>query len=344
MQEASFYSKIKEHSVQCFLCAHYCRIGPNERGKCGVRENRHGQLWSLVYGRPIARHVDPVEKKPLYHFQPGSLSYSIGTVGCNFDCLFCQNADIAHGPKERKKIEGFAVSPEEIVDEALRTECSSISYTYTEPTIFLEYALEVSRKAHGAGLKNIFVTNGYISPEALRQSAAFIDAANVDLKSFSEEFYAGQCSASLQPVLTTMRSMLGKGIWVEVTTLLIPGLNDGTVELKGIADFLVRLDPGIPWHISSFQPTSRVMDRPSTPLQSLYTARDIGMNAGLRNVYISSVPGGIARNTYCHNCGEMLIERTGQHSRRAGLKDGRCRKCGAVVDGVDLFQESPSMA
>lgn len=344
MQEARFYSKKDNQQVQCYLCAHYCLIGHNERGKCGVRENRRGLLWSLVYGRPVAQHIDAVEKKPLYHFQPGSLCYSIGTVGCNFHCLFCQNADIAHGPKKYKKIEGFEISPEEIVSEAVRTECASIAYTYTEPTIFLEFALDVAKEARGAGLKNIFITNGYTSPQALSVAAEWMDAANVDLKSFRDRFYVDQCDAHLKPVLSSISSLVEKGVWVEVTTLLIPGLNDGTGELKEMADYLVQLKPDIPWHISAFHPTYKMLDRPSTSMQSLFKARDIAMNAGLHHVYIGNVPGGIAKNTYCHRCGELLIERTGQYTRQAGISNAMCLKCRAFLDGVELFQESPAAA
>ena len=261
MKEAMFYRKLDGSAVACFLCAQFCRIEPGMRGQCGVRENRDGTLLSLVYGRLIAQNIDPIEKKPLYHFYPATKSYSIATVGCNFRCLFCQNADISQAPREYKTIFGQTTQPEEVVAQAQKGNCATISYTYTEPTIFMEYALDVARKAHETSIRNVFVSNGYMTKEALEAIGPYLDAANIDLKAYSNDFYAVQCGAKLKPVLKTIENMKQRGVWVEVTTLLIPGLNDHPEELKQLAGFLVDLDPGIPWHVSRFHPCSMIDPR-----------------------------------------------------------------------------------
>ncbi|MCF8104234.1 MAG: AmmeMemoRadiSam system radical SAM enzyme [Desulfohalobiaceae bacterium] len=336
MREASFYFKHTDDSVRCFLCAHTCHIAPGERGRCGVRENRNGSLWSLVYGRPVAQHIDPIEKKPLYHFYPGSLSYSYGTVGCNFHCLFCQNADIAHAPKNRDNIRVNDVKPEDIVREARETGCYSVAATYTEPTIFMEYALDICRLGKEFDLKQVFVTNGFMTPKAVQAAVQCIDAANVDLKSFRNSFYIEECAGRLAPVLKTIRSLKEAGVWVEVTTLIIPGQNDDPGELRDIAGFIASLGAEIPWHISAFHPAYRRTDRPPTPAKTLFRARDIGLEAGLRYVYCGNLPGVEFRNTYCHGCGRKLIDRTMGTADVVGLKAGRCLQCRETPAGVGL--------
>lgn len=336
MQEASFYEKLDKAGVHCFLCAQHCRIEPEERGKCGVRENRDGTLWSLVYGRPVAQHVDPIEKKPLYHFYPGTLSYSIGTEGCNLGCLFCQNADIAHGPKTYQRISGNEAPPEDVVIGAQRSGCSSIAYTYTEPVIFLEYALDVARRAQAAKLANVFVTNGFMTRQALEAAAPFLDAANVDLKAFTEDFYRERCGARLKPVLSTIEGLKKRDVWVEVTTLIIPGLNDSRQELRQLADFLASVDADMPWHVSAFHPSYRMQDRPPTPADTLHAARSIGLEAGLRYVYVGNIPSPEGRNTYCSSCGALLIDRSGFSARARELRQGACSRCGTSLPGVGL--------
>ena len=336
MKEAQFYRKGTDQKVECFLCSQRCHIKPGKTGKCGVRENRDGTLWSLVYGRLIAQHVDPIEKKPLFHFYPGTRSYSIATAGCNFRCLFCQNADISQAPRELGTIFGERVPPEEVVAEAARSGCASISYTYTEPTIFMEYALDVARLAQRAGIRSVFVSNGYMTHESLEAASPFLDAANVDLKAFSDRFYAEQCGAHLEPVLRTIERMRQLGIWVEVTTLVIPGLNDGDEELRELARFLVSVDKDMPWHISRFHPTYKLTDRPPTPVATLHRAREIGFEAGLSYVYTGNVPGDDGESTYCHQCGAMLLERVGFSTRRRNLKDGKCSKCQTPLAGVSI--------
>lgn len=336
MKEAMLYNRIPEDKVDCFLCAQHCRIKPGKRGKCGVRENRDGALWTLVYGKVIGQNIDPIEKKPLFHFHPGTTSYSIATAGCNFRCLFCQNADISQSPREYKSIFGQDISPEEVVDRALQARCATISYTYTEPTIFMEYALDTARLAHAAEIENVFVSNGYMTEESLEAISPYLDAANVDLKAFTDHFYSEQCGAHLDPVLRTLERMKKKGIWLEVTTLLIPGLNDDPGELRELADFLVSLGPDVPWHVSRFHPTYRLTDRPPTPVETLRGARRIGMEAGLRYVYTGNIPGDDGESTYCHKCGALLIERYGFSTRKGEIRDGACGQCGEALAGIGI--------
>ncbi len=334
--EASLYEPLEDDKVLCRLCAHGCTIKPQHRGICRVRENRNGKLYTLVYDKLIARHVDPIEKKPIFHMYPGSLSYSVATVGCNFKCRFCQNADIAQMPEDRKGlIMGNPATPREVVADALANGCRSIAYTYTEPTIYFEFAFETARLAHEQGLKNVFVTNGYMSPEALERIAPYLDAANVDLKSFSDDFYHKQCGARLEPVKETLVGMKARGILVEVTTLLIPGLNTDPDELRALADFLAtRLGTDTPWHISRFHPTYKLTDRPATPVSSILEAREIGLAAGLKYVYTGNVWGEPGESTLCDNCGAMLIDRRGFTVNKNRLRQGRCPDCGAHVAGI----------
>ena len=336
--EAYLYEPADGDRVKCKLCCHRCVIKEGGRGICGVRENRSGILHTLVYGRLIARHIDPIEKKPLFHFQPGSLSYSIATVGCNFRCLFCQNAEIAQMPAERNgMIMGDTFSPEEVVKAAIKGDCRSISYTYTEPTIFFEFAYETAKLARKKGLRNVFVTNGYMTPEALRMISPYLDAANVDLKAFTDDFYKTRCGARISHVKETLRNMKSLGIFVEVTTLLIPGLNDDEEELRDLAVFISEsIGPETPWHISRFHPTYKLTDRPSTPVDTLVRAREIGFKAGLRYVYTGNVPGENGENTFCHRCGEMIIQRWGFNIGKYLIKDGCCAHCGAGIDGVEI--------
>ncbi len=336
--EALLYERLPEKKVGCHLCNHRCIIKPGDRGICRVRENREGVLKTLVYGRIIARHIDPIEKKPLFHFMPGSFSYSIATVGCNFKCRFCQNADIAQMPEDYDgALSGARVTPEEVVSAALKGKCRSISYTYTEPTIYFELALKTAEIAHEKGLKNVFVTNGYMTPEALKMISPFLDAANVDLKAFTDEFYRSFCKARLEPVKETLKLMKKMGILLEVTTLLIPGLNDDPDELQQLAAFIKNeLGPETPWHVSRFHPTYRLTDRPPTPVETLLKARAIGIDSGLRYVYVGNVPGEMGENTLCHGCGDLLIERRGFVVEINRVQNGRCPGCGQTVYGVGM--------
>lgn len=342
MKEALLYDKLEDQRVRCRLCAHRCSIASGQRGVCQVRENRGGTLLSLVYGRVISQAVDPIEKKPLFHFHPGSRSFSIATVGCNLRCSFCQNAEISQMPRDEGMIQGPQVEPEAVVTAAQRHGCSSISYTYTEPTVFFEYALDASRLAHAAGLANVFVTNGYMSADMLDMMSAegsppLMDAANVDLKSFSDEFYHRTCGASLQPVLESLRLMKRRGVWVEVTTLLIPGLNDSESELRELVRFVVSdLGAETPWHVSRFHPTYRLMDRPPTPVSTLRRAREIGLEGGLQYVYEGNVPGMGGEDTVCPQCGKVVIGRRGFSVLEHHAHGGICAYCQASIVGVGL--------
>lgn len=334
--EAYLYEALEDKKVKCNLCSHRCMIKDGRRGICGVRQNEGGILKTLVYGNLIARHIDPIEKKPLFHFLPGTLSYSIATVGCNFRCRFCQNADIAQMPTDHKgMIMGDACTPAAVVDAAQRGGCRSIAYTYTEPTVFFEFAYETAKLAHDRGIRNVFVTNGYMTAEALEMIHPYLDAANVDLKAFSDKYYKELCGAGLQHVQATLKLMKTRGIFVEVTTLIVPELNDDTAELRGLAEFIAQdLGAETPWHISRFHPTYKLVDRPPTPVKTLLKARDIGLKAGLRYVYTGNVPGNAAENTFCYSCGEKVIERWGFQAGKLRIKDGQCENCGARIDGV----------
>jgi pyruvate formate lyase activating enzyme len=334
VKEAYLYDKLDDRKVRCSLCNHRCLIQKGKKGLCGVRENSDGTLVSLVYEKIIARHVDPIEKKPLFHFLPGSRSYSIATAGCNFRCTFCQNAVISQMPVDHGQIHGDAMAPEAIVSEALAACSATIAYTYTEPTVYFELALDTARIAARNGLRNVFVSNGYMTEECLREIQPVLHAANVDLKGFTERFYRDRCGARLDPVLRTLERMVKAGVWLEVTTLLIPGLNDAADELRGIARFLVGLDPGIPWHISRFHPTYRLVSIGPTPPSSLRKAREIGLEEGLRYVYTGNVPGDDGEKTFCHSCGALLIDRYGFTVKKNAVQGGTCDECGVKVPGV----------
>ncbi len=336
MREAMLYKKLEGQKVRCNLCSHRCLIGPSQKGICGVRENRGGTLYSLVYEKAISWNVDPIEKKPLFHLLPGSHSLSLATVGCNFRCSFCQNYNISQMPIDEGKITGYSISPQQIVEMALKYGCRSIAYTYTEPNIFFEYAYETAKIGKEAGLKNLFVTNGYMTREALKEIGPFLDGANVDLKSFREEFYQKMAKAKLGPVLDNLRQLKEMGIWLEVTTLIIPTLNDSSEELEEIAKFILSLGEEIPWHISAFYPAYKVKDLPPTPVSTLKKARQIGTEAGLRYVYTGNIPGEEGENTYCYQCKRRIIRRWGFTVLENLIKDSHCPFCGAKIDGIGM--------
>ena len=335
MKEALFYQKLEEGKIKCNLCSHRCVISSGKRGICGVRENRDGVLYSLVYGKVVTNNIDPVEKKPLFHFYPGSKSYSIATAGCNFRCLHCQNWQISQ--LKDGEIIGEEFTPEEIVEDAVSSECESIAYTYTEPTIFYEYAFDTAKIARKKGLKNIFITNGYISEEALKEISSYLDAANIDLKSMSDSFYKKVCNARLKPVLNSIKLYYTLGIWEEITTLIIPGYNDSPEELKEIARFIREKDKSIPWHVSRFFPAYKLVNVPPTPLKTLEKAVKIGKQAGLKYVYQGNV--GEGENTFCPNCGKLLIKRTGFNTIENKVKNGSCPYCGSAITGIGMDGE-----
>jgi pyruvate formate lyase activating enzyme len=329
-KEAMFYEKLDNKQVRCYLCAHRCRIANSRFGICGVRQNEEGTLYTLVYARVAAANIDPIEKKPLYHFLPGTSSYSIGTVGCNFQCGFCQNWQVSQVSASHDPFSiGCELLPQEVVKEAKKNNCSSVSYTYTEPTIFFEYAYDTARLALEAGLRNVLVTNGYMTKQAVDAIRPYIDAANIDFKSSHEDYYRKNCKAHLQPVLNCIAYMKQLDIWVEVTTLIIPGENDSDEELGEISHFIAQLDKNIPWHVTRFQPGYQFIEYPPTPTSSLVRAKEIGRKEGLRYVYILE-----DSDTCCFNCGELLVKRVYLGSETINLINGRCPSCGVKIRGV----------
>jgi pyruvate formate lyase activating enzyme len=334
MKEARLYARRDGGRVSCFTCAHRCTIAAGKRGVCGVMENREGVLFSLVYGFPVATHTDPIEKKPFFHFHPGETAFSVATVGCNMRCLNCQNSELSQMPRDEGRIEGRDLPPEKLVEAAVASGTRILAYTYTEPAVYFDYALDTATLAARRGLLNTFVTNGYFSEESVRAAAPVLHAANVDLKSFRDETYRRVCGASLQPVLDAIRLMRSLGVWVEVTTLLIPGLNDSEAELRDIAGFIRSVDPAIPWHVSRFFPQYRMTDRPPTPAESVRRALEIGLQEGLRYRYAGNLPGDEGELTFCWSCNAILVERTGFLVTANRIREGRCPNCGAAVDGV----------
>jgi len=336
LKEAMFYERLEGGSVICNLCRHHCKVLPDKKGICGVRINKEGRLYTEVYGKIIASHIDPIEKKPLYHFFPGSYAYSIATIGCNFRCSFCQNWEISQASRD-SDVEGFyasekTIDPEEIVRSAKRAGCKSISYTYTEPTIFFEYAYDCARLAKELGLYNNFVTNGYIAYEPLRLISPYLDACNVDLKSFSDDFYKRICGARLKPVLDSIADMKRLGIWVEITTLVIPDENDSEDELKSIAEFIASIDKDMPWHISRFHPDYKYLNSRPTSLETLKMAMSIGKDAGLRYIYLGNVLEG--GDTYCYNCNSLLVKRALFEVIENNIVEGKCRFCKTTIKGI----------
>jgi len=329
MMEIYLYKNLKNKKVQCRTCAHYCIISSGKRGICGVRENRNGKLYSLVYGKAAAINIDPIEKKPFFHFLPGTQSLSIATVGCQFSCKNCQNWQLSQGPKITGKIEGENIPPEEIVKMAKKHKVPSISYTYTDPVVFSEYALDTMKLAKKEGLKNNWVTNGFWSKELFDLISPYLDAANVDLKSFDDKFYQKYCGGRLQPVLDTLKRMKKEKTWVEVTTLVVPTLNDSPEIFKNIAEFISgELGEETPWHISQFSGAIswKLQDIPDTPMETLKKAWQIGREAGLKYVYTGNVPGLPSEDTHCPKCHTKMIGRTGYFITRHD-KNGKCSQC-----------------
>ncbi len=339
MKEALLYETLSDGQVRCHLCAHECLIPDEERGICRARENHGGTLYTLVYGRTIARNIDPIEKKPLFHFYPGTIIYSIATPGCNFSCQWCQNADISQLPRQTEGSlaeTGQVLSPAQVVESAQQTRCRGIAYTYTEPTIFFEYAYDTAQLAHEADLANVYVTNGYMTGEMIESLAPYLDAANVDLKAFRDQTYREYMGARLQPVLDSMIKIKQLGIWLEVTTLILPGINDDPDEIKEIASFIVHeLGEETPWHINRFFPAHQMTQVPPTPLPTLRQALEIGYEQGLHHVYLGNVPD--EEDTLCQSCGRTLIRRSNYRVLYNQVEpDGRCPYCKAPLDGVGM--------
>jgi len=337
----SLFKTLPNNQIQCLACNNYCIIPNGKTGLCGVRQNNHGELKLLVDNKAAAVNLDPIEKKPLFHFLPGATAFSLGTFGCNFACEFCQNWDISQKFKNQKskiKIEndvwyGEDWKPEKIVNYCQENKIPVIAYTYNEPTVWTEYALATMKLAKKAKIENVWVSNGYMSKETLELIAPYLDAINVDLKSFREDFYQRIIHAHLEPVKENIRKIWQMGIWEEITTLIIPGLNDSEEELKDLAEFLVKISPDLPWHISAFYPAYKMLDTPSTPQKTLIKAYNIGKKAGLKYVYTGNIPDNNYESTYCPKCGAKLIERCGITMIENKLNNGKCPKCGAEISG-----------
>lgn len=336
--KGTLFKKLREKTIQCLACARYCTIKEGDIGFCGVRKNIGGELELLVYGRPCAIWVDPIEKKPVFHFLPGSKSYSLGTFGCNFACEFCQNWDISQAPKEFfERFQSLLsqcreLSPELAVKEALASGCKSISYTYNEPTIFSEYAHDVGVLARKKGLKNVYVSNGYESKECWEYVSKFLDAVNIDLKG-PEKFYKKLCHATLPPVKASIKKAYELGIWVEITTLLIEGENDEEKFLRETAEYIYSIDPEMPWHLTAFFPHYKMKNKPATSIETLIKAREIAKEVGLKHVYCGNVISEY-ENTVCPECKKEIIKRVGFSIEENNLINGKCNYCGYKIKGV----------
>jgi pyruvate formate lyase activating enzyme len=365
VREADLSKKLPDGSVQCLACSWGCKIKNGQTGICGVRKNIDGKLYLLVSGKAIAAHVDPVEKKPLYHFLPGTDIFSFGTVGCNFGCRFCQNWDISQITRNKKLKSktllgeedfnlqgyGYEMEPEEIVKYCEKNSIRSIAFTYNEPTIFAEYAKDVMKvakdqersvkdgnggdsRAKEVEIKGVFVSNGFETEETLDYLEDYIDAYNIDIKGFTDEFYQKVCKAKLQPVLDTVKSIYKRGKWMELTTLLIPTENDSDDEIREIAEFIAGVSPEIPWHISAFHPDYKMLDKTITKDETLFRAEKIGKRAGLKFIYTGNIASDKFSNTTCPKCGVILIERHGFSTKILDLKNGKCTNCQTKIPGV----------
>jgi pyruvate formate lyase activating enzyme len=335
-REAMLYHNLEKQRVLCLLCPHYCQIESGQQGICHVRENKHGTLYTHVYGRTVNQSLNSIEKKPLFHFYPASTTYSLATSGCNFHCQYCTNWEVSQMPIEQYTEVGTVATPEEIVESACETGCRSIAYTYVEPTIFFEYIHEIATLARKVGLLNVFKTNGFLSREMLEIGFPYWDAANVDLKTFRDKTYRW-FGGRLQPVLDGIRMLKKYGVWIEITTVIIPGVNDEISELEDLARF-IALEVGMdtPWHIARFFPAYQMNNVPPTPVETLHTARQIGLSCGLRYVYLANFLEQGAQDSVCHECGQILIQRRGFQLLENRMRDKSCPFCGTLIPGVGL--------
>ena len=331
--EARFYERLEDKLVRCDLCPRHCVVPPGGRGECGVRENRDGRYVSLVYGRPCALNLDPIEKKPLFHVLPGTAAFSIATVGCNIECKFCQNWDISQARPE--DVRARYRSPGDIAALAAARGAPTIAYTYSEPTVFSEYMIDCARAARERGLHNVMISNGYISERPLQELCSLMTAVKIDLKAFTDRFYRETCGGELEPVLETLKRLADSGIWYEIVVLIVPTLNDGEDEIRRMADWIVReLGPDVPVHFSRFRPAYKLRNLPPTPPATLQRARRVAGEQGCRYVYLGNLPGTDAENTHCPACGATVVERYGYFVRAVRLNAGNCARCGHPIPGV----------
>lgn len=331
---ARYWQKIKDKVVQCFLCPRRCVIDDGQRGFCTVRTNKDGQLYTLGYANPVAVHIDPIEKKPFFHVVPGEPVFSLAVAGCNMRCIFCQNWQISQSKPD--EVESYNLPPQEVVRHAIENNCRFIAYTYTEPTVFYEYMYDIAKIAREKGVKNTMHSCGYINPEPLKELLKYMDAVNIDLKGFSEEFYAKIGSmAQLKPVLETLKIIKQEGVWLEITNLLIPGLNDSSQTIKEMCIWIKEnLGDEVPLHFSRFSPQYKLSNLAPTPIEKLQEAYAIAKAAGLKYVYIGNVPGHPGENTYCPNCGKIVVKRVGYQILENNIKENKCGFCGFRIAGI----------
>jgi pyruvate formate lyase activating enzyme len=331
-REARYYEKIADKKIICRLCPHECRIADRERGACGVRENRGGTYTTLVYGNPCSVHVDPIEKKPMFHYYPATQTFSIATAGCNFVCRFCQNWEISQ--KRPEQIKSINLFPAEVIRSAKNNACRTVAHTYTEPVIFFEYMLDCSIQGKKMGIPNVMISNGYIQEKPMRELCRYLGAVKVDLKAFTEKFYQEQCSGTLKPVLDTLQVLKDEGIWFEIVVLIIPTLNDSRKEIDDMTRWIVKeLGPDVPVHFSRYYPTFMLKNIPPTPPSLLEMAHKIARDNGVHYAYVGNILSDAA-NTYCHSCGKLLIERLGFSTDIVGMKGNTCKHCGQKIPGV----------
>jgi len=331
--EAKYWTLLEDRTVQCQLCPNFCVLSNGKKGRCGARINVDGKLYTIVYARPVAVHIDPIEKKPFTHFLPGTGSYSIATAGCNLGCIFCQNWQISQSRPE--DAESIVLPPIEVVNQAKKYNCATIAYTYTEPTIFYEYMLDTAKLAKAYGVKNVMHTCGYINPKPLKELLRYMDAVNVDLKGFSEEYYVTMCSGHLNPVLETIKNVKKAGVWLEITNLVVPGKNDDPKMIRAMCLWIKKnVGADTPLYFSAFTPMYKLTGLPPTPVETLEGAQKIAKDAGLHYAYIGNVYGHTGESTYCPKCGKLVVKRKGFDTLEVDLIDGKCKYCGYKIAGV----------
>ena len=331
--EARYYKKHPDREIECTLCPRFCKLGDKERGYCGVRENMGGTYYTLVYGKACSVHVDPIEKKPLFHYLPRSNALSIATAGCNVNCKFCQNWEISQVRPEQ--VQNYDFPPHSVVESAQKYRCPVIAYTYTEPVIFFEYMYDTSQEARKKGIKSVVITGGHINPEPIEDLTKVVDAIKVDLKAFSEDFYKNYVKGELQPVLEAIKIIFKSNVWLELVYLVIPTLNDSSNEIRRVCRWIMKeIGPDVPLHFSRFYPNYLMKNLPPTPVSTLERIRKIALEEGIRYVYIGNVPGHPAESTFCPYCKEVIIERVGFQVNKIELQGGRCKYCNKPIPGI----------
>lgn len=332
VKEAKYYEKLADKKVTCKLCPHECRVADLERGTCGVRENRGGKYYTLVYGTPCSAHIDPIEKKPIFHYYPATQAFSIATAGCNFVCKFCQNWEISQ--KRPEQIESITLLPKKLIDIAKSRGCKTVAHTYTEPVVFFEYMLDCAIEGKSRGVPNVMISNGYIQEKPMRELCKYLGAVKIDLKAFTDKFYKEMCAGTLRPVLDILSVLKDEGVWFEIVVLLIPTLNDSKSEIDQMTQWIFKeLGPDVPVHFSRYYPTFMLKNIPPTPPETCLEARKIAMGNGIKYVYVGNMVSD-AESTYCAKCGKVVIERMRYHTRLSGMKGNTCKYCGEIIPGV----------